>query len=234
MLTAEEFKKRTNFVCSEVNEAYLEFIIKALNETVEEELGTLFTLQTIGEGETLEYIRISGNNLDYVKIGAWQSVLTVKVGSYGVENPTTNVLMEGRDYELKTIQQTKLPIIAIKLVGRQYTGMMPEMVDEYSSKLGLSQFLQLTGVYGWSNGLPADVEIYLMQLLNQHVANVGLTNSFAGRGQATSENDQTSSLSLDVLSFDKLDSMLKNMAQDPAFVALMNKYKQYTIRSEIS
>lgn len=241
MLTAEQFLNRTSFVCADVNQKYLNYIITALQNTIESGLGTLFSLTTINEANAdYPHIDIPGSNLDYIKIGAWQKTgLTVKIGYYGTASPTLTTLQETRDYRLVRYRDVVTstqpnPVVALRLIGTQYTGLSPEYSENYSQKLNTEAFLRVTGTYGWSDGLPSDVEIYLMGILTQHIAQAGLTDSFAGKGQVTSEKDMTSSITIKTLDYDTLDKMLKNIMTDPAFQSLMNKYRQYTLKSRIS
>lgn len=234
MLTKANFLSRSNYTEDEINDAYLTFIIDSLNDIVEEDLGTLFTLVND------QNIKIPGTNLDYIKIGAWQSSnLVVKIGYFGAENPTLTTLVENRDYRVKKYRKLVRsdqpnPVVAIKLIGYQYTGWNPFGHENYSQKLSPEAFLDITGTYGWSEGMPADVELALYNVLYKYINQYGLKASTQGKGVVTSESDLTSSISLDTLDYEKLDAILGSIRNDPGFQSVMYKYRQYTQNSIIS
>src|SRR6476646_2657403 len=166
-LTVSAFLAYSGYTSEDVNLNYLTHMLDTIDDIIEDELGTLFTLVEIdatNPDPMFQYIDVPGHNLDLVRIGAWQSVgLKVSIGTFGTQLPNLTELVLNRDYTLKYYQDRTIPgranpVVAVRLVGSQYGGTYSVGYDSYASKLGTESFLRLTGTLGWSDGVPSRLQ----------------------------------------------------------------------------
>ena len=219
-LTPTQFYAYTDKSSSDFNVNYLTYLLQALDEIITDYIGSIFTLVNVDSTNTdtdFQYLDFRGVNTKLIKIGAWQKDgLTIKVGSYPfLSTSILTTLVENQDYLLKHYQDKKLigrsnPVVAIELLN---------------DKLYSDQFIRVTGVLGWQNGYPTD--------LNQLIYNLVLSNLYTNQnivdneGEAiSSEKSANLSISYDTDSQNKSKAQAKNIMSNPEVKDLLNKYKQ--------
>jgi hypothetical protein len=231
MLTLTQFKTYANypFVLTSNEDAYIVYLLTQINDIIQQEIGVLFSLVSVNSLQAnpdLQYMDFPGNNLDYVTgIGAWQKTgLVVKLGAYPFNNLNTlQTLLIDQNYRLVRFKERILsgypnPVIGIRLINQ---------------KLYPNQFLRLTGTYGWSNGMPADLENLFYEIIKtkfEYNRNMSISG---GAGFSTGLRSLTLSESY---SFSpELIKRSRELAFDPAnnpdVNRIINNYKQYTIKS---
>jgi len=251
-MTTTDFLNWSGYQSTEVNMIYLAQLITWLNDDIQEKVGSLFTLTTIGSlNLTDPYIDITCNNTNFIRIGAWQkSNLVVKTGLYGSSNPTLTTLVLNQDYKLKSYREVALssninPVVGIELLtfNENTTGL--QGFNNYNNNLypllGTRKnytdkaFIRLTGTYGWSNGLPSDLQMVLYQLVKENLEyNQNVTNE-DGKGLIDTEKDLTSSVSyvVDAKLVELTKATAKNIMANPAVAQVINNYRRFTTKNVI-
>ena len=231
MLTLTQFKTYANypFTLTSGEDAFISYLLQSLNDSIQQELGTLFTLVSVNASQadpSLQYMDFPGNNLDYVTgIGAWQRTgLIVKLSAYPVVNTANfQTLVIDQDYRLVTFKERVLPGYPNPVIG----------IRLLRSKLYINQFLRITGTLGWSNGMPADLERLLYEMI-KHIFEYNRNMSLSG-GAGYSTGLRSLTLSENYSMNPKLMEYSSRLAfdvfNDPRVQRIIKDYKQYTFKT---
>ena len=161
MLTLAQFKVYANLntPLDANQEVFVSDMLANINEQIERETGALFKLVTIDDSNPDPRFKkrdVQGCNLNILMIGAWQQAgLTVQVGSrFGKNN--MRLLTSEVDYNVIPFDNAYLPGYDYPIVGLEF----PRRIRD-------NEVIRLTGTYGFSNGLPADLQQLLYQIANR-------------------------------------------------------------------
>jgi len=135
-LLLSDFKARAR-ITDTLSDAYLSWLLEQFSTIINQETATVFSLQN---NTTRTFYGQSSSY--FVPIGFWQeSGLAVSFGGVGVTNQS---LTKDTDYRLIYSDTTQNVICAVRL---------------YTRSISSNASLTITGVYGYSNGLPADLSV---------------------------------------------------------------------------
>lgn len=134
-----EFKARNNITVT-TYDSQLTPLITKLRSALDRLVGAIFTLST----KTKKYSGDSGG-VFYLPIGVWQATnLTFKRGCFGSDTLTDLVI--DKDLEIVSVNDQDQIIYGIRLFARHLTS---------------QEFIEVSGTYGWSDGLPDDLLLLL-------------------------------------------------------------------------
>jgi hypothetical protein len=236
-LTIAEYK-RFGFACPE-DESDLHWLLNEIDSMVKDEIGDLFSLTTIGEGETLEYIDYEGKNMDFRKIGAWQeSGLTIQLGRYYSGFPNLETLVEHTDYVLEHYNETKHPTLSRPVIGVR---MLRPYVKNYTNYNGYQAniltddyFLRVTGTLGWQEGYPARLKNALYRIVNNNLQYTQNMAESGGKGIAESVKSRTIEdkykTSTGILESQR--NMAFNPMEDPTVRSAINHYRKFATANQ--
>lgn len=179
-------------------------------------------LSTVTEADCINFTTNNTWGSSYVAIRAWQeTVLTIKRIRIDDQHKTSLAevpLVLGDDYALyygwkgNKIPGKPLPVTNIILFCRLHP----------------SEVLRVYGTYGWQAGYPKDVEAIITQIIadmamyaQQYVSTGGVT-ALTRIKSMTTELEQGSQLA------EKLRNYARNFMDDPAYQAILNKYRNVT------
>jgi hypothetical protein len=141
VLTKENFYKYTGIDSSDVNDDYVQFVIDTANAIITDQLSKLFSLST--DFVSKNY---SDNSRQFIPTGNYQATPepTVIIKEDGSDREETLTL--GEDFRFIFFDEDEpdknYPIIAIKLYWR---------------RLRRREYLEVTGTYGYSDGIPPEL-----------------------------------------------------------------------------
>lgn len=236
-LSIEEYK-RFGFGCPE-DDSQLTFLIELMDQMVKDEVGDLFSLTVIGEGQTLEYIDYEGKNMDYRKIGAWQeSGLTVQLGHYYDGYPNLESLTLHKDYVLVRYNDSKYPTLTRPIIGIRILRNTVKHYTNYNSVDGRiisdDHFLRLTGTIGWAEDYPARLKNALYRIIDNNLKYTGNMAESGGKGTLESVRSRTIEEKYKT-STNILESQ-RNMAfdpmQDPTVRGAINHFRSYATANQ--
>lgn len=222
-LTPTQFYAYTGKSSVDFNVNYLTYLLSSVDQIITDTIGSLFTLVQIDDTNTdinYQYMDFRGSNTNLIKTGAWQKDgLVVKLGNYPfVTNPTLTTLIENQDYLIKYYQNRKVygrdnPVIGIELLN---------------NKLYSDQFIRVTGIFGWSNGYPPDLNQLIYQLvLNNLYNNQSIVDN---EGEAiSSEKSANLSINYDTTAQNQAQSQAISIMSNSEVKKILNKYKQNSI-----
>jgi hypothetical protein len=239
----------TPLTTSQVNANYLGFLLQNVDDNIQDELGTLFSLVQIDSTNTeVQFIQYQGHNMDVVTLGAWQKTdLIIKLGYYGLTNQTLQTLSEDVDYRLIRYQDRYTPgkpnpVVAVQILRNLGLNNIASPSLTYGAsmyhgnlipKLYNNQFLQVTGTYGWSSSYPSDLQNLLYQIIKVRLEwNTNMTKT-GGSGLSQSESSLTLSRSSNFTPqiMNEIYALTKSIMADPEVRRIINKYKSYTFES---
>lgn len=219
-LSTSQFYKLSGYTESVISNMgmadYLVYIIGQFSDIIEQEINTLFTLQN-DYSDTYR-----GGNMYYLSIGAWQETnLTVSRGQY-LANNTPTLLVANVDYILAFYKNARFvgksnPVIGIELLN---------------SKILDTEYLKVEGTYGWSNGLPSDLETAVYKAVKTAVEYNYNTTKSKGAGVKGSESDLTVSRNFNnpnelIMQADKL--AFGDLLSVPSIAKMIKTYKGYAM-----
>jgi hypothetical protein len=210
--------------------------------SIETELNFVLT-----EIPSVEYpfIEVKGNNHELIPVGGWQSIDTVTL-KYGTE---TRELIKDVDYELIRLNERPImgepnPIIRLRTLNgnsnysnnfrfnREYPINQLQTTNYINNKV---KYL-LTGVYGFSNGLPIDLEKLLYEVVfNSEIiaSNKRENNSFGFK-----KKEETVRRKVEYIHPFVEDTRDRDFSyyliNNPSIRKLIDKYKQYSNNTRIS
>jgi hypothetical protein len=183
-LTKTNFYAYSGLSASDVNDAYVDFMITKFNNTIVKLLTKLFTLTN---AQTFKYYKKNSEKI--VIIGAWQETgLIVKKGEDG--NATLTTLTKNTNYRLINHQsildpQEDNPVIAVYLYDN--------FVDTEK------EYLQIEGTLGFGDGIPDELmlDADLYEILKKAVLSSQLEKDSGGQGKIASSHIDVVSVSFD-------------------------------------
>lgn len=242
-LSLTDFLSRTGLTQSEVNVDYINYLLSAISEMIQDEVGETFSLTLIDEDNPIKY---RGLNKDMRKINCWQDDVNFKVvlGYYGEETPVTVDLVRNRDYfplyyKDSTDPSFTRPIYAIRLIDYYYRFRTGYYWRNYGlSTIGLNRstapiydlaFLEISGNRGFSDGFPTDLIDLIYEVVKEkNYYNQRQTDS-SGSGAVTEEKDLTTSVKYGDVDVERTRGVAIDFLDDPRIKQSINKYKQYTL-----
>jgi hypothetical protein len=245
-LTQTDFLAYSGYTSSQVNTAFLSYLLISVDNIIQDEIGWLFTLQTIDSTNlSYPYLDYEGTNMDLVSIEAWQDTnLTVQIGNYF--NSTLTTLTLGKDYLLKRYKDRVSPgqpnpVVKIKMLTNYnntintngYYGTWSSLHGPVNPKLTDRQFLRLTGTYGWQNGYPDDLQNVLYRVVKDRLEWNANQTASGGSGLVNNERSltlsRTQALTPEITNH--IEALSKSIYGDPQVSDIINKYKRYNYKN---
>lgn len=222
MLTLAQFKTYANydFTFTSNQDAFVSWVLEGINDQIEAEVGGIFNLTQVDSTSSdpdFKYLDYKGHNMSVVTIGAWQpGNLTVQVGSItDPANLTTCSL--NSDYTLIRFYSNMLPGRSNPVTAIRFNGIVTG-----------TTLIRVTGTYGFSNGLPFDLESLLYNAVKSkfNLNNETTENPYTGR--VDSLRSETLSESYEVRDEDAgyARKITMNIMAVPVIRSTLNKYKQ--------
>lgn len=222
MLTLSQFKVYANLSTPlDANqEVFVSDVLEGVNSQIEREIGTLFNLVTIDESNPDPRFKkrdVPGCNLDILMIGAWQPTgLTVQIGSRFGKNDMS-LLVSEVDYNVLPFDNSYLPGYDYPIVGLEFSRVIRDC-----------EIIRLTGTYGFSNGMPWDLEQLIYKIAKTLFLENYLTTENMGQAEITEIKSETLSVKRDQSNTSHSDfsrSMATNILSVPEVRKMINKYK---------
>lgn len=164
-LSKANFLVFTGLAVGDVNEVFLDRIITSSNKILFKQLGGLFSLTN----KSLTFQPIKSNNI--FSIGLWQKLgLTVILIENGVEK-----ILESKDYFLRWTENKENDKVIYAVILRNL-------------RLSRSDELKITGTFGYSEGLPDELDmldVSLYKMIKQVILEEQNDTDSGGRGQIT-------------------------------------------------
>ena len=208
-----------------ISDTLIQAYINIVSEEADLQLRNIFAtpLTPVLEADCINYTTQNTYGSQIIAITAWQEAgLTLKISSK--ENTHLATLTEiplvlGQDYVLwygwkgNKIPGKPLPVTNIILLGA--------VLSRYS-------ILRAYGTYGWQAGYPSDVK---QALYNVIVSLAGYATQTANQGGVTGltrEKSMTTEVEFDSSMAESLRNQARYLLNDPAFVAIIQKYTVVT------
>jgi hypothetical protein len=177
----------------------------------------------ITEDECINYSTQNTNGSNFISIRAWQPTdLVLKQTTIDNQNKVSldeQPLVLGEDYVLwygfqgNKIPGLTVPVTAIKLLN---------------ARLSPAGIIRVYGTYGWQAGYPVDVQ---NMVANMVVNLAGFAISLAELGGASGAK-RIKSMTTEIELSDDMSEKLRNYARsfmdDPAYIAILDKYRYAT------
>lgn len=198
-LTKTNFYNYSGYNSTTVNDLAVDYLLSTFQELLEEQLGYVFSLLNVVEEDKHNFFVENTDFQEFISIGAWQdSGLTIKKGEYDKSNLsalTTSPLILGQDYELFRFKT------GFKKLPKSLAKANPAVAIKLYCPLYHNEFLRIYGTWGFSNGLPADLEYLIYTALKNAIEyndstgkNFENGGSGGGSGSVSSIREYTTSV----------------------------------------
>lgn len=237
-ITVTQYKNYQNTTLDDYLEWQLETVIpyEILVNT-----GLSFVYTTVDSNNTdFPYLEYEGHNHQTVMIGGWQRIdeVRIRTGAY-----TSEPLVLNQDYEPRKQVNLQVPnpsvaspFVKINLLPNNYYNSyynyynqnegLYRFTNDSSSKLYKGSYLRITGIHGYSNGYPADLNNLLYEVTDRRVKENAIRIKTQGNGYLTQEKSR--SLQAMYKKADDISELDRGLAisviNDPQVMSLLNKY----------
>lgn len=220
--TFEQFVQRTGANIATLNQEQVEYYIETFTDMLDNALGYIFTTTAVEESDLINYGTENQYGSTFVSIGAWQeSGLTIKRVNYDefhTASLTQTALTLGSDYRLYySPNGTKIP-------GQ--TQAITAIILFHALKR--REGLRVYGTHGYSNGYPTDAQNLILAMVNKVIKYASTLNRTNSPVLPLSEKDLSSSITLQQVNIDDLETIYYNYLNSDEGQRIIRKYQLLT------